>query len=343
MASGSVFDRNRLLSSVRGFSRHPVLVLGDMVADEYIIGRPDRISREAPVLVLHHGEEFVCPGGAANVAYNLARLGAPTRVAGVIGCDSQGAALRDALDGAGIDTSALMEVPERRTATKTRIVGRGEQEIQQQIVRVDRVDRSQLSESITEPLLKMIDSAISAVHGLVISDYENGVISQRVIDHTLPHALRSGIVTTVDSHGDLHRFQGVTVATPNQPEAESTLHRTFESEEEVTQAGEQLREEMHARGLLLTRGSKGMILFEEDQQPRSIPPSNLTEVFDPTGAGDTVSAVFTLALLTGAGMAEAAVLSNIAAGEVVKKLGAAALASEDLIQAVEAAQTVGKS
>lgn len=324
------FEAEDLLTRLSEFAGKRVLVLGDMVADEYIVGRPARISREAPVLVLHHSDEFVRPGGAANVAYNLAALGATTVVAGVIGQDQSGDRLKDALSQLGIDTSGLLTEEDRRTATKTRVIGRGTQEIQQQIVRVDRVDESELKERTSSRLIAEVNDALSEVDAVVISDYENGVISPKVLESCLPAAAKKGVMVTVDSHGDLFRFRGATIATPNQPEAEATLGRHIDDLATLEKAGQDLLTGMDASGILLTRGSEGMSLFEREQPAVHIAPTNKREVFDPTGAGDTTCAVFTLALLSGARMLDAARLSNLAAGEVVKKLGAATVTVQDL-------------
>jgi rfaE bifunctional protein kinase chain/domain len=323
----------RLVPILRRFTGKRVLVIGDMVADEYIVGVPDRISREAPVLVLSHSEEFVRPGGAANVAHNLAALGAETSVAGVIGDDDRGAGLRQFLTSLTIQTDGLIVDPTRGTATKTRVVGRGTQEMQQQIVRIDRVDRSSVSSDVALRLIRVIADHIDGLDAIVISDYENGVVSPGVLQQVLSAARERDLVVVVDSHGDLFRFKGVTAATPNQPEAEGTLGRLIHNDEELEAAGEELRRGMDAHSVLLTRGSLGMSLFEHNQPSRRLAPTNLREVFDPTGAGDTACAVFTLAILAGASMHEAAILSNIASGEVVRKLGAATLSIQQLAHA----------
>ena len=315
---------------LKTFAAKRVLVLGDMVADEYIVGRPMRISREAPVLVLHHSEDFVRPGGAANVAYNLAALGAKTSVAGVIGDDGPGQRLRQALCDLDIDTSGLLIERGRSTATKTRVVGGGAQEIQQQIVRIDRVDVSEMARETSDRLIAVVGTALERVDAVVISDYENGVISPSVLQSCLPAARSKDVLIAVDSHGDLFRFRGATIATPNQPEAEATLGWQITDRQTLERAGRDLLDGMGATGILLTRGSEGMSLFERDEPAQHLAPSNLREVFDPTGAGDTTCAVFTLALLGGAPMIDAAMLSNLAAGEVVKKLGAATVTLEDL-------------
>lgn len=328
-------DGVRLSEILRGFDGRRVMVVGDMVADAYIVGRPATISREAPVLVLHHREEFVCPGGAANVACNLAALGAAVSVGGVIGYDGWGNQLRESLVHVRIDVSGLVVDPLRATATKTRVVGRGEQEIQQQIVRIDRVDRSGVGGQVRTTLTDWITRSLDGAEAIIVSDYENGVMGPEVIEAAVPEAERRGLVVTVDSHGDLFRFKGVTLATPNQPEAEATLGRDMRTTAEVEAGGEELRRAMDAQAVLITRGNQGMSLVQRDGAPCHLPPANIREVFDPTGAGDTVSAVFTLALLAGGSMVEAATMCNLAAGEVVKKLGAATLTVQELQGAID--------
>lgn len=315
------------------FSQRRILVLGDMVADEYVMGRPARISREAPVLILHYAGSFVRLGGATNTAYNLSCLGASTRVVGIIGDDEMGRRLREALADAGIDTTCLLIDDSRPTSTKTRIVGKGsQQEVQQQIVRIDRVDSSPISSSMRDDLIDGLCRSLLTVDAILVSDYENGVISPEVIGACLPLARERGIATVVDSHGDLFRFRGVTAATPNQPEAASSLDRALESEADLDAAGAALLEGMQAESVLITRGSEGVVLYRQESMPYRLPIalSSESEVVDPTGAGDTVAAVFTLALTSGMSPQQAAYLSNVAGGEVVRRLGAAALSPSEL-------------
>lgn len=324
-----------LRSLIHNFARQRVLVLGDMVADQYIIGKPSRISREAPVLVLEETESVVRPGGATNTAANLRSLGGSTAVAGVIGDDEMGRTLVRTLQHAGIDTEGLIVDGSRPTSTKTRIVGKGVQEIQQQIVRIDRVDHNILRPADRDRLIRFVCDTLDRIDALIISDYENGVISPEVVKACLPETRRRGLVTIVDSHGDLFRFAGVTAATPNQPEAEETLGRPIRTTQDLEQAGEEIRRRMDARGVLITRGSEGMALFEEGRPMLSLPIALAHELDarDPTGAGDTVSAVFTLALTSSATMREAAFLANLAGGEVVKKMGTATVDPDTLIAA----------
>jgi D-glycero-beta-D-manno-heptose-7-phosphate kinase len=318
------------------FERQRILVLGDMVADEYLVGRPARISREAPVLILHFSDSFVRPGGATNAAYNFSALGAQTAVVGVIGDDEMGRRLREALDRVGIETSGLIVDSSRPTSTKTRVVAKGTQEVQQQIVRVDRVDESSVTGAIRDRVIDSVRQTLPRVDGVLLSDYENGLISPEVIESCLPEARRLGLTVTVDSHGDLFRFKGVTAATPNQPEAEGTVGRVIRSQDDLCSVGRELCEGMDAQAVLITRGSEGLALFERDAEPYLLPVAvtDESQVADPTGAGDTVASVFTLALASGAGMRQAAEMGNVAGGQVVRKVGAATVSRRELRRAL---------
>lgn len=334
--------RQELGVLIQGFTGRRVMVLGDMVLDEYVMGRPSRISREAPVLILQYSGSFVRPGGATNTANNLSRLGAKTIVVGVVGDDQIGRALRAKLDELAIDTSCLLIDPNRPTSTKTRVVAKGtQQEVQQQIVRIDRVDGSAIPAALRNQMIDTVRHSLDTLDALVVSDYESGVISQELIEACLPRARRQGVTVVVDSHGDLFRFKGVTAATPNQPEAAATLNRNIETEADLDQAGVRLLAIMEADAILITRGSEGIALYERGRQPYKLPVAVPTgqDVIDPTGAGDTVAAVFTLAVTAGASMRRAAYLANLAGGEVVRRLGAATVTQDDL-QLASAATTL---
>ncbi|WIG61727.1 MAG: D-glycero-beta-D-manno-heptose 1-phosphate adenylyltransferase/ D-glycero-beta-D-manno-heptose-7-phosphate kinase [Ktedonobacterales bacterium] len=328
--------RERLLALVRRFAGKRVLVAGDMVADEYIVGAPERISREAPVLILRHADQFTVPGGATNPGVNARTLGAEVFLAGVVGDDEPGQRLCAVLRGHGVHMDGLFNEPGRPTSTKTRILAGGTQLVQQQIVRVDRVDDSEPSDDCIERMIAYLQRMIPTVDALILSDYDGGVINKAIIEATLPLARAHGKLIIVDSHGDLARFQNVTALTPNQPEAEATLGIRITDRVSLEHAGARLLEETQARGVLITRGSEGMSLFERGQPPIHIPASNLTAVADPTGAGDTVAATFTLALAAGATMAEAALLANIAAGRVVRLIGCATNTPDELSAAIVA-------
>jgi rfaE bifunctional protein kinase chain/domain len=310
-----------------------------MVADEYIMGAPARISREAPVLVLAQRDAFTVPGGATNPGVNARTLGAEVYLSGVIGDDASGRRLLEKLHAYGVHTEGLVCATGRPTSTKTRVLAGDRQLRQQQIVRIDLVSDGELGDEVTGRMRAYISEILPQVDAVILSDYENGVISPAIIGAVLPLAQKLEKILVVDSHGDLTRFRGVTALTPNQPEAEATLGEPVTDMDSLQRAGERLLTMTDSRGVLITRGSEGMSLFERGRAPVHLPVSDLTkvtEVFDPTGAGDTVAATFTLALAAGAGMADAAVLANIAAGLVVRRLGCATNTPEELLNAVAA-------
>lgn len=329
-------DRERLIRLVDAFAGKRILVVGDLVADEYIIGAPLKVSREAPVLILGQREHYTVPGGALNPGVNARTLGAEVFICGVIGDDASGARLRERLNGYGIALDGVLREPDRPTTTKTRIFAGDSQLVRQQIVRVDVLDNSDLGDGCKSQMLTYLRATIPTVDALILSDYENGVISPEIIETAIPLARDAGKTIIVDAHGDLDRFQGVTALTPNQPEAEATLGRRIYDRDELDAAGRELLERTHAQGLLITRGSEGMSLFERGKSPLHLPAFYQGEVADPTGAGDTVAATFTLALTAGSTQAEAALLANIAAGLVIQRLGNATNTPQELIAAVRA-------
>jgi rfaE bifunctional protein kinase chain/domain len=324
----------RLRALIEGFKGKRVLVIGDMVADEYLIGRPTRISREAPVLILELHEERIIPGGATNVAVNARSLSAEAFLAGVVGNDITGRKLRQAISDLQMHQEGLISDEARPTSTKTRIMAGSPQIVQQHVVRIDRVDTSEISEPSKRQIIAYIQHMLPSIDAVVLSDYENGVISPEIIETCIPLArsLRKTIV--VDSHGSLFRFQGVTALTPNQPEAESSLGMTIQNQADLDEAGRCLLAGSKAQGVLITRGSEGMSLFEVGKPPLHLPIyplSPASEIVDTNGAGDTVAATFTLALTTGASMAEAAYLANAAAALVVRRLGCASNTPKELM------------
>jgi len=323
-------SQQRLREIVAGFTDRRILALGDMVADEYIIGRPGRLSREAPIPVLEWTGRYIVPGGGANLARNARTLGGEVAVAGVIGRDEPGGALRESLLAAGVGIVGLVEEQGRPTSTKTRVVGGSSQVVSQQIARIDRVVSTEINDAAKARIIDYLRRELPRFDALIISDYENGVINRDIIAAALPLAHEHGLTITVDAHGDLHRFQGITIATPNQDEAAATLGAPLRGDDDVCRGGADLVRSMRARGVLSTRGSEGMTLVEADGACHHLPASQLSEVRDATGAGDTVSATVTLALTAGASLLEAAHLGNLAAGIVVRRLGAATTTRERL-------------
>ncbi|HEY1354046.1 MAG TPA: PfkB family carbohydrate kinase [Ktedonobacteraceae bacterium] len=327
----------RVQALISCFAGRRILVIGDMVADEYLIGNPGRISREAPVLILNLSEERTVPGGATNVAVNVRTLGAEVLLSGVVGDDLPGHRLRTAIEHLGMNQDGLITDVARPTSTKTRIIAGSTQVVYQHIVRVDRVDTSEVGEPGRGQIVAYIERVLPTVDAVMLSDYENGMISPAVLECCLPLARRLGKIIVVDSHGSFSRFQGVTALTPNQPEAEQATGITITSEEELNEVGYRLLAGSHARCILITRGSEGMSLFVVGERPLHLPvfPLNhhASEIADTNGAGDTVAATFTLALTASASFVEAACLANAAASLVVRRLGCASNTPQELREA----------
>src|SRR5579859_4861207 len=329
----------RLHGLIEGFAGKRVLVIGDMAADEYLVGRPTRIARDAPVLILEMYEERTVPGEATNVAVNARSLGAEVFLAGVVGDDVPGQRLRRAIDELGIHQDGLVSDTGRPTSTKTRIVAGSLQMVPHQVVRIDRVDRTDLVDGSRGRIIEYIQRVLPSMDAIVLSDYETSVISPQILEICLPLARKLGKITVADAHGSLFRFQGVTAITPNQPEAELTLGMSINSLDELNEAGQRLLDGSQTRGILITRGAEGMSLFERDKAPVHLPVHRLddgSEIVDTNGAGDTVAATFTLALTAGADFAEAARLANAAAALVVRRPGCASNTPEELLRAFHA-------
>jgi D-glycero-beta-D-manno-heptose-7-phosphate kinase len=313
---------DRLFSLIQQFGQARVMVAGDITLDEFLTGQVERLSREAPVIILRHEHTRQVPGGGANAIYNFAKLGAQVKAVGLVGCDIQGTVIRDLFEQADIDTAGLVEERDRPTVTKTRISGHARQSVTQQIVRVDRKSDEMPSADLQQQLADYIDRQCETVDAVICSDYGDGVLSQPVIQAALKHRL-----SIVDSQKDLHRFAGATVFTPNLPEAEkavgfSVVTPAGEVDEQLVQkAGHALLAATQARHILITRGEDGMSLFSQDGTEHHIPAFNRTDVFDVTGAGDTVVAALTLGLIVGASPWEAMVLGNLAASIVVRYFG----------------------
>lgn len=332
----------RLLDIIERWQGKRLLVVGDLVADEHVIGRPLAVAREAPVMVLEHVSRQVLPGGATNVAVNARALGAEVHVCGVIGDDEAGRTLSDELERRGIGTHGVVTDPSRPTTTKTRIwAGGAQQQIQQLMLRLDRVDRSVVSDRISAGMAIHVSNALAGTDALVLSDYENGVIHPGLIEACLHPAIERGVLVAVDSHGDLTRFRGATLFTPNQPEAEATLGRSVTTQAELNAGGAELLARLHAKALLVTRGQEGMSLFTHEAMPLHVPTVAGTATVDPTGAGDTVAAAFTLAVVAGASLADAVTLASLVASIVVARVGTAVASVEDLKAALAAVNKDG--
>lgn len=319
-------ERKRLKRLVDGFSGRRILVLGDYMLDHYIRGGASRLSPEAPVPVVRVADESFVPGGAGNVAANLVALGAKVVAMGVIGEDEAGRQLVSQLGERGIAVEGLIHDGERLTSQKCRVLAE-----RHQVVRFDRETDAPLSGASEKRLLKALASALAEAEAIILSDYGKGVVCPGVIRAAIAGARRRGIPITVDpkiEHFQL--YKGVTSVTPNTAEAWAGMRRVPKAADaEIERLGRDILRTLRSDSVLITRGAEGMSLFKKNGQVLHIP-TRAREVFDVTGAGDTVIAAFTLALAAGARIEDAAVLSNHAAGIVVGKLGTAVTTPQEL-------------
>jgi rfaE bifunctional protein kinase chain/domain len=327
--------RQRLLDLIPQLAGCRLVVAGDFVLDRFVYGHPKRVSREAPVLILRFWKEENLPGGAGNTAANVRSLGGVPVLVGAAGADEPGRALRDALQTRGIAVDGLNEFPGYRTPTKTRILGGATHAIKQQIVRYDIEDAVPPGAAEATALAARLRAAADGADGAILSDYGYGTISPETVG-PLRQALPAGTKICVDSRHRLPLYRGVDAATPNEEELSECAGRAIEESETLfVEAGRALRDRMGCASLLVTRGSRGMALFSGDGPPAFIPVHGTDQVADVTGAGDTVLAVFALALAAGASPLEAALLADFAGGIVVMKMGTAIVTPAELAEAVE--------
>jgi rfaE bifunctional protein kinase chain/domain len=324
----------RLRALVERFIDRTVVVVGDLILDEYVFGRPARISREAPVLILRFAERALSMGGAANAANNVHALGARVVPIGVIGRDAAGADLMNLFHAAGVPTDGIVQESGRRTPVKTRIMAGGYQATRQQVVRIDREPQGEPQPLTDDALVEKLASLAARADAVLISDYGYGTVGSRVLERVRAVAREANAVVTVDSRYDLPRFTGITAATPNEAELEALSAVPVDDERAVEKTGRQLLERLDARLLLVTRGSRGMALLEREGSSTFLPIHGTDQIADVTGAGDTVISAFTVALAAGATAVEAATLANVAGGIVVMKRGTATVSSAELTQAL---------
>jgi len=327
-----LFCKDNIKKVIRNFDKTKMLVIGDFALDEMVYGASHRVSREAPVLILQHEKTDNLLGAASNAANNISKLNrGKVSALGVIGSDYYGAILKETLEFANIDVSNLITDKTRSTTTKTRISGSSAQSVTQQIVRIDRETRKSVSAEVEQKIINQIKFLVPHYDGIVLSDYGIGIMTQRIIDETINLANQCGKIVVVDAQDDLYRFKGATLMTPNQPDAEKTLGCLIKDRDTLLKAGQELLAMTNSEKILLTRGGDGMMLFEKNGKALEIPAFNRTEVFDVTGAGDTVVASVALGLCAGGSAQEASVIGNLAASLVVRQFGAATTSPEELI------------
>ncbi len=332
-------DRAFLLDAIPRLAGRHVLVIGDLFLDEYLIGKTTRLSREAPIPVVEFEERRQLPGGGANPSVNVVALGGRVTQVGVVGDDDAGRTLTDLLDATGIGVEGVVVDADRPTTTKTRVVARGSLRFPQQLARIDRVDRHPLSPRIEAQVTARIEELADQADAVLVSDYRSGLITSAVV-RTVRRSRSSERLVCADSQGRLGHFAGFDLAKCNHHEAQDYMTRAagqefvLKTERDFEDVTARLRRELNVGTLLITRGPDGLAMCGETGYVH-LPAANRSEVFDVTGAGDTVVAVATLALAAGQGPLTAATLANYAAGLVVRKLGVAAPLPDELAWAVE--------
>jgi D-glycero-beta-D-manno-heptose-7-phosphate kinase len=331
-------DPERTLADVvRSFAGRRVLVLADLVADEFIFGRVQRISREAPVLILEYDGTDLRLGGGANAAHNIRTLGGTPLPFGLVGRDEHGRKLRALLARRRISIAGVRSAAGYATPVKSRILAGGVHAVKQQIVRIDKATHLPPTSRASQDLLRALRAFRGRVDGVLVSDYGFGLMTPAVVQAAIDFARRRRVPITVDSRHALTRFKGMTAVTPNEAELEAALGVSIgQDRSRLEAAGRRLLRRLGAQAVLVTRGGDGMALFEPDRKALHIPIYGTDEVADVTGAGDTVIATFTLALSAGATPEQAARLANYAGGIVVMKRGTATVSSEELRRAVRA-------
>ncbi len=312
-----------------------ILVIGDIVADVYVDGRISRISREAPVLILEKAGERVVAGGAANVVANVATLGGEVYAIGVIGDDNHAENLRNIFKDLDVHIEGLVRDKSRPTISKTRIIAGGRATVSQQIVRIDSESKAPLGKKVEAELLAKIDKILPTVDGIIMSDYGSGTVTANARKLITRYAGKKKLPNIVDSRYNIGDFAGVGYIKQNDSELGAFVGHELNDVTDLIGAGTQLLTKLNVDGALITRGEMGMSLFERSGATHHIPVSDMSEVYDVSGAGDTCIAAFLLALTTGAQPALAAKIANFAAGIAVRKLGTSTVSATELIATLE--------
>jgi len=360
-------DIQHLLAILDQFSTKRIMVLGDLIADEYLFTHCSRISREAPVLILRYESREVTLGGGANATHNVRTLGAEVWPVGVVGKDEVGECVLDLMREKGISTDLIHVAKECHTTTKTRVLAGSQHTTKQQVVRIDKEPSGYCDGEVEAFVIRSLEENIDRVDALLVSDYGLGICSPRVKEKINQLAAQTSKIITVDSRYEILSYRGVTALTPNEPEIESALQLRLQGqmsndafkgtgkegmpsrishnsndEAVMKTCGQLALQKTGCQSILITRGKKGMFLLGRDGESCFIPIYGKDEVADVTGAGDTVISTFTLALTAGATRLEAARLANYAGGIVVMKSGTAPINWNELREAVEGEGSTGE-
>ena len=330
-------ETERWKKIVRSFQNASVTVLADLVADEFVFGEIARVSREAPVLILKYRERTLAPGGGGNAVMNLASLGVQVLPVGVVGDDEPGELLLRIFREKKIPTRGITQLKGQVTATKTRILAGMSHTSRQQVVRIDREPVPiAAGDSVSAKLAEVACESALVSQALLISDYGYGAATPQLLTNIKSNGWPKDKPITLDSRYRMLEYSGATAATPNEPEVEEALQvKIGDDSQRLLSAGEQLMARMGLESLVITRGRDGMVAFEKDAAPLTIPIFGSDQVVDVTGAGDTVIATFTAALATGGNTADAARLANFAGGVVVMKRGTATVSNGELLAAID--------
>lgn len=321
-----------LKTAIENLGKPKILVIGDFALDEMVYGDTERISREAPVLILQHTHTKYILGGASNAAHNVATLnGGKVSVLGVVGADYQAEDLKRAFAEAEIDCSSLITDKNRKTITKTRISGSCSQSVTQQIVRIDRQTNEPIGRETEKDLIDAIEKMVPEYDAVILSDYHIGTLTDNVINSVTTVANKHNIKVIVDAQKNLDRYKGIYSMTPNLPDTQKHVGFYLKTKEDFIKAGNILIEQTGAQNILITCGDNGMVLIERGDKYTHIPVFNKSKVFDVTGAGDTVTATYALGLASGAGAVDAAIIGNIAAGIVITQFGCATTTKEEIL------------
>lgn len=333
------FDKKKLITAIQKLSSGSILVIGDIILDEFVVGSPERISREAPVIILEHMSSEFALGGASNAAHNISALGAKCYLGGVVGEDLYSKALETECIKSKIHPVFEFD-KSRPTTVKTRLLSTANKHptssifFKQQLLRLDRLSRKQIDSKTEDALLKKIENHLDGgkVKTILISDYGLGVCTNKLIKNTIKLAGENKIPVIVDAGDGFNRFKESFLITPNQPDTESAVSFSIKDEHTLIKAGKSMLKISGAKNVLITRGSEGMALFSSDKpdSPFILKAFNVSEVFDVTGAGDTVAGIISCALSTDQNLTTSCILGNLAASIVVKKYGTAVTNIQEL-------------
>lgn len=322
-----------IYSAIRDrFPLKTVVIIGDLVADQFLNGTISRVSREAPVFILRHDNTNTVPGAAANAAVNVASLGGKTILIGIAGMDANGKTLLDGLASHNVDCSGVTSTADFQTTTKIRVLAGQHYAARQQVIRIDYENSNEISDAVKQELRDALAARSESTDAIIISDYGYGAVFSELYADARAIAERRNIPLIVDSRFRLPEFSNATTATPNREEVEQILGENFRADDCSA-----LRERLGLTALLVTNGNKGMLLCEKDKAPLTIDVVGSTEPVDVTGAGDTVIAAYALGLASGLGFADAASIANHAGGLVVMKKGTASVRAAELLASLASA------